>query len=166
MWLIIESLPLCHPHWIKPLISALNYCDSLFCRLPVSALLSFSLFSTQPVPALKMEVRSHHSSTHILSRASHFTQSESQRTCNDVPALDHPVLHSISAFISFSSTACSLPSAPQPPRCSQTRKLPSWRLSLAGTLTLPSKPFALPLYPSNLYSNHTFSKKFSLDHCI
>lgn len=52
---------MCHSHWIKPLISALNYYNSLFCGLPVSKLLHFSLFSIQPFPVFKMKIRSCHS---------------------------------------------------------------------------------------------------------
>lgn len=38
MWLIIkscETLPMCCPRWIEPLISALNYCSGVLCGIPV-----------------------------------------------------------------------------------------------------------------------------------
>lgn len=85
------KLLLCHSHLIKPLISALKYCSSFLCVFPSLDFFPFHLFSTQPVPAFKMEVRSCHSSVQNLSRAFHFTQSESQRPCHSVPALRHLV---------------------------------------------------------------------------
>ena len=109
---------------------------------PVSPVLPCSLFSMQPVLAFKMDLRSCHYCSQDLSRAFHFTQSESQRPCNDVPAQAHLVPHSVSVCISCFCLPGSLPSAPLTFLVfSNTQTHTSGPFHVPGTLALPAKPF-------------------------